>query len=141
MPREHEIPIRVRYADTDQMSHAYYARYLEWFEQGRTELLRSLGRCYALMEADGLWLPVTEAYCKYLGQARYDEVVLVTTCVEAPRRARLRFHYGVRAQDDGRPLAEGYTVHACTTPEGKPFRPPRWFLDLLDGNSQDVPST
>ena len=36
--------IRVRYAETDRMGLLHHANYLVYFEQGRTELLRSLGR-------------------------------------------------------------------------------------------------
>ena len=35
--------LRVRYADTDQMKFAYYGVYFEYFEQGRSDLLRSVG--------------------------------------------------------------------------------------------------
>ncbi len=50
-----EIPftLRVRYGDTDQMGVAYYANYLYWFEVGRTEFCRTLGRSYADWEAEG----------------------------------------------------------------------------------------
>ena len=48
-----ELEIRVRYAETDQMGVAHHASYLVWFEAGRTELIRSGGRSYAQIEADG----------------------------------------------------------------------------------------
>lgn len=32
-----DVPIRVRYGETDQMGHAYYASYLFWFEVARSE--------------------------------------------------------------------------------------------------------
>jgi acyl-CoA thioester hydrolase len=132
MPIEHETEIRVRYADTDQMAHAYYSRHLEWFEQGRTELLRSLGKSYARIEEDGLWLPVAEAYCKYLGAARYDELVRVRSRMTMPSRARLRFDCRIASAGDGRAISEGYTIHAFTNVGGKPLRPPKWFADLVD---------
>jgi acyl-CoA thioester hydrolase len=56
--------VRVRYAETDQMSVAYYSNYLVWFEIGRTDWLRDTGWTYREMEADGLSLPVTEAHCE-----------------------------------------------------------------------------
>ncbi len=37
---------RVRYGETDQMGVAYYGRYLDWFEMGRTELCRAYGKTY-----------------------------------------------------------------------------------------------
>ena len=39
----HEIPIRVRYAETDRMGLLHHANYLVYFEMGRTELLRQRG--------------------------------------------------------------------------------------------------
>ena len=35
--------IKVYYRDVDQMGIVYYTRYLEYFEEARTELLDSLG--------------------------------------------------------------------------------------------------
>ena len=39
-----ETTIRVRYAETDQMGVVYYGNYFTWFEVGRVELCRQLGR-------------------------------------------------------------------------------------------------
>ncbi|MCE2504400.1 MAG: hypothetical protein J4G05_10135 [Chlorobi bacterium] len=52
--------IRVRYRDTDQMNVVYHGVYLEYFETGRTELLRDLGMPYSSIEQNGLMLPVLE---------------------------------------------------------------------------------
>ena len=38
-----EIPIRVRYAETDRMGLLHHANYFVYFEMGRTELLRKRG--------------------------------------------------------------------------------------------------
>ena len=43
---KHTTDIRVRYADTDQMKFVYYAKYFEYFEQGRSDLLRDIGLPY-----------------------------------------------------------------------------------------------
>src|SRR5580692_246996 len=50
MGAEHEIRVRVRYADTDTMRVVYYANYFIWFESGRIELLRSRGIVYRDIE-------------------------------------------------------------------------------------------
>ena len=50
--------IRVRYADTDMMQFVYNGKYLEYFEVGRTELLRSTGLSYASVEKNGYQLPL-----------------------------------------------------------------------------------
>src|SRR5262249_37317225 len=48
-----EITIRVRYAETDRMGLLHHANYLVYFEQGRTELLRGLGKSYRELEDQG----------------------------------------------------------------------------------------
>ena len=48
--REHNLEIRVSYADTDQMGVVYYGNYFTWFERGRTELLRAAGLAYKEIE-------------------------------------------------------------------------------------------
>ena len=68
---------RVRYADTDQMSIVWHGNYFEYFEVGRTELLRTLGFTYRGMEEGGIRLPLVEAHCRFLQPARYDDEILI----------------------------------------------------------------
>jgi acyl-CoA thioester hydrolase len=129
---EHVITFRVRYSETDQMGTFYNSRALEWFECGRTEFLRSLGVPYAEMEARGVLLPLTEAHLEFLGRARYDDLLAMTTRAAMAGRARLRFDHEV-AHPDGAGVVRGWTVHAFAGPSGSPIRPPAWFLEALGG--------
>ena len=118
-------PLRVRYAETDQMGFAYYANYLAWFEVGRCEWLRSLGWSYRDLEArDGIMLPVIEAHCEYRQPARYDDELLIRARGELASPVRVRFAYEVVRASDGAVLAEGRTVHASTDLTGRPKRLP-----------------
>ena len=54
-----EVSIRVRYAETDRMGLLHHANYLVYFEQGRTELLRSCGLTYKELEDQGFLLVLT----------------------------------------------------------------------------------
>lgn len=111
----------------------YNSRALEWFECGRTELLRELGIAYADMESRGIMLPLVEAHVEYAGRARYDDLLRITTAAAMSGKARLRFDMEiVHAGGDGRPVARGYTVHAITDPAGKPVRPPPWLADIIE---------
>jgi acyl-CoA thioester hydrolase len=130
--------LRVRYSETDQMGTFYNSRALEWFECGRTELLRSLGVPYAQMERRGVLLPLVEAHVKYLGRARYDDELKVTTTIRMAGRARVRFDVRI-ARAGGGDVAEGYTVHALTDPSGRPIRPPGWFLEALPKRRRGQP--
>src|SRR5258708_39984018 len=85
-----ETKIRVRYADTDQMKMVYYAKYFEYFEQGRSDLLRSIGMPYAELERMGFYLPVVEAHAQYRRPARYDDLLSVRVSVHEIPQARIR---------------------------------------------------
>ena len=54
----HQIQIRVRYSETDQMRVVYHGNYAQYFEMGRVEWLRNLGVSYKWMEDNGVMLPV-----------------------------------------------------------------------------------
>lgn len=123
---------RVRYSETDQMGTFYNSRALEWFECGRSDLLRRQGMSYAEMEQRGVFLPLIEAHVEYLGRARYEDLLEMTTTAEMSGRARLRSEVKIVHAESGTPVAQGYTVHAFTDERGKAIRPPTWFLALID---------
>lgn len=129
----HETTTRVLYADTDKAGVVYYANYLKFFETGRTEYLRSLGKSYADFEREGILLTVTEATLKYLAPAAYDDLLTIRTRVTRVRRTRLDFAYAVLGPE-GRSLCEGTTVLACI--DSTTYRPrelPPRMIALLDG--------
>ncbi len=135
----HRFEVRVRYGDTDQMGWAYYGNYLRWFEIGRAEMLRALGRSYrSIEEDDGILLPVLEARCRYLQGARYDETVIIETGVLWVRRAKVRFGYRL-VGEAGKPLAVGFTEHCFTDHQARPKRPTPALKDLLE-RSPRVPT-
>jgi acyl-CoA thioester hydrolase len=127
----HTVQFRVRYSETDQMGTIYNSRPLEWFEVGRTELLRTIGLPYTEMETRDAFLPLVESHVEYLGRARYDDLLEMTTSMKLEGRARLRSEVMIRFAADGRPVARGHTVHAFTNAAGKAIRPPKWFLARL----------
>jgi len=128
----HRFELRVRYGDTDQMGWVYYGNYLRWFEIGRAEMLRSLGRSYRDVEVeDGVLLPVLDARCRYFHGARYDERVTIETGVLDVTRATLRFGYRI-VGEDGTTCAVGYTEHCVVNREARPVRPPATLAALLD---------
>jgi len=117
-------PLRVRYAETDQMQVVYYANYFVWFEVGRCEWLRSLGRSYRDLEATGIQLPVIEAHCQYRRSAQYDDDLTIVTRGHLLSPARIQFEYEVQRVPDNVVTAVGRTVHAAVNRTGRPTRLP-----------------
>lgn len=130
---KHTTDIRVRYADTDQMKFVYYAKYFEYFEQGRSDLLRDIGLPYPQIEAMGLFLPVIEAHAKYKKAARYDDLLHVVTYFREIPVARIRLEYEILRDGETEPIVEGYTVHTfLNAATGKPTRAPAQFIEAIE---------
>jgi len=130
---QHTTEVRVRYADTDQMKNVYYAKYFEYFEQGRSDFLRALGLPYPALEAQGFLLPVVEAFARYKRPACYDDLLRVETRLVALPGASIRLDYLVVREGESDVLAEGYTVHSFVNAStGKPTRPPQSLLNVIN---------
>lgn len=129
----HTYQLRVRYSESDRMGTFYNSRLLEWMEVGRSELTRAAGKAYAEWEAEGVMAPIIEANLKFKGRAGYDDLLNIETVCSREGRARLKFESVITMAKTGQPVAEGFTIHALTTPEGKPIRVPEWFNTLLNG--------
>ena len=123
---EFDLPIRVRYQETDQMGVVYHANYLTYFEMGRTEALRSLGRTYRDMEESGLFCVIVKAECSYKKPAKYDD--LLTLKVILRRVTRVKIEHEYQLFRDGELLATGKTVLAVVNREGVISPVPVWML-------------
>ena len=123
----HEMSYRVPYADTDQMGVVYYANYLEYFERSRTEMLRDAGLSYAKMEKMGYFLPVSEAYCKYSGSARYDDLLTFRSWIEEISRVKVKIRSEVIR--DGKVLVAGFVTLGCVDAD---FRISRLTAEMVE---------
>ena len=127
-----ETKIRVRYADTDQMKMVYYGKFFEYFEQGRSDLLREIGVPYPEIEQMGYYLPVIEAHARYVKAARYDDLLVVIVMLKDMPQVRVRIEYEIKHEETKELLAEGYTIHSfISAATGKPARAPDRFLELV----------
>ena len=122
---------RVRYSDTDHFGVVYYARYLDWFEAGRTEILRVRGITYADLEKKGLFAPVVEVKLNYKKPPRYDDIVELETSIEHIGNSSIKYVYKVIDKKTNELLAEGYTINVFITKEMKSVRIPDDVREVL----------
>ncbi|MEG2982590.1 MAG: thioesterase family protein, partial [Raoultibacter sp.] len=60
-----QVPIKIRYAETDCMGVVYHANYLLYFEDARNAFLEAIGQSYDAIEASGYMSPVVSVNCSY----------------------------------------------------------------------------
>jgi acyl-CoA thioester hydrolase len=127
----HRTQIRVTYGDTDAMGIVYYANYLRWFEVARTEMMRHFGIAYKIMEAEGVFLPVSEVFCKYHRSAKYDDILIIETRIDFLKKVSLKFSYRILRAEDGAELVTGSTLHGFVSREGKIVRAPETLAKII----------
>ncbi len=128
----HIAKIRVRYAETDKMQFVYNGNYLEYFEVGRTELLRSVGLPYSVLEKNGYQLPVIEARLFYKNPAFYDDVLHVEAFLKEINSAKVHIEYVIKKENDDKVIVSGYTSHVFMNEKSKkPTKPPQIYIDAL----------
>lgn len=127
-----EERIRVRYGETDQMGHAYYANYLYWFEQARGAWCRDRGFTYKSLEEIGIMLPVVEVHVRYKGEVKYDDWITIKVWLGEIKRAAIKFEYQVVNESTGKVTTEGYSWHVMMGEHRKAISVPANIREMLE---------
>ena len=128
--KQHEVELRVRYAETDAMGFLHHSRYFVYFEIGRTELFRAAGGDYRKMEEDGLFLVVAKVECRFKSPIRYDDLITLRTTIERISPAKLEHKYELFR--DGELLATGTSTLGCVDHSGQIQMMPDFILQSAD---------
>ena len=130
--KTNKTSIRVRYGETDQMGVVYHANYVNFFEIGRTEWLRSLGHTYKSLEASGIFLPVIGIEIDYKKPAKYDDILtLESSLIEKPN-IKIQFSHKIYNQE-GVLLVTGISkLVFLNKKNNRPIRCPKFLLNLID---------
>ena len=130
--KEHQIQIRVRYSETDQMSVVYHGNYMPYFEMGRVEWLRNKGISYKSLEENGIALPIVSMTINYKKPARYDDLLTVITKLKSQSSVKIEFDCEIR-NENGDLLTTAYFLLVFVDINlGKPIAPPQYILYIMN---------
>lgn len=129
--REHRLPVRVYYEDTDFTGLVYHANYVRYFERGRSDCLRLMGVGHAeLLDGDQpMAFVVSKMGLTFLRPARIDDELVVRTLYEAVKGPRLLISQVVTRGDETLCQAEVEVV--CIHMDGRPRRPTKALQDKV----------
>ena len=125
----HRLPIRVQYFETDGQGRVHNSQYLNYFERGRVEMLRSLGISYREIELTGLMLVVRSMQVDFRVPAQFDDELELITSLQHSHGARVEHGYELikRHSESETPtiVVTGRSVIACVDRQGKVRRLPK----------------
>ena len=130
--KEHQIQVRVRYSETDQMGVVYHGNYIPYFEIGRVEWLRNKGISYKMMEESGTALPIVSMSINYKMPARYDDLLTIKTTFKSQSSVKIEFECEI-ANDKNELLTTAHFILVFVSIKtGRPIAPPEYILALLE---------
>ena len=129
--KDHQIQVRVRYSETDQMGVVYHGNYIPYFEIGRVEWLRNKGVSYKKMEESGIALPIVNMNINYKKAARYDELLTVHTVFNSQTSVKIEFDCAIYNEANELLTTAQFLLVFVSLKTGKPTPPPDYILDLL----------
>jgi acyl-CoA thioester hydrolase len=124
---------RIYFEDTDVGGVVYYANYLRYLEQGRTEFLRARGFSVKALLEQGYLIPVMRLEIDYIVPAILDDLIRVETTVQEITAATCTLSQQVVRVSDGEVLVDARVTLACLGPGKKARRFPRELMQALKG--------
>jgi len=102
---------KIYYHDTDAGGVVYYANYLKYLEEARTELLREEGVNIGELADKGILFAVKRTEINYKAPARYADTLTIMASISKVKNASLEFTQSIRRGDQT--LVEANTQLVC----------------------------
>ena len=128
---EHEIQVRVRYSETDQMGVVYHGSYIPFFEMGRVEWLRSKGVSYKSLEESGIALPIVSMTLNYKKPARYDDLLTIKTKFKKYSSVKIEFDCEIWGEQNDLLTTAHFILVFVNMKTGRPMVPPTEILEII----------
>ncbi|MER8987448.1 tol-pal system-associated acyl-CoA thioesterase [Mesorhizobium sp. M0843] len=134
----HRLMARVYYADTDFSGVVYHARYLEFFERGRSDYLRLAGFHHTELHEGKhgeriVWV-VRRMEIDFRSPARMDDILTIDTSTQDISGARIVMAQQLKRGTEV--LVEAKVEAAIIGENGRPKRfPKEWIAAFLPGAS------
>ncbi len=113
------MKIKIYYHDTDCGGVVYYANYLKFLEEARTEFLESRGVFVKKLAEEGVLFVVARQEIDYKLPAFYGDALDITAYTVNCSRAKIEFGYSIKNQK-GEVVAEAKTAMVCVDRNVKP---------------------
>jgi acyl-CoA thioester hydrolase len=127
--REHRLPVRVYYEDTDFTGFVYHASYVRFFERGRSDFLRLAGVDHVTMAKAQTAFAVVRLEVDYLRAAGIDDALVVRTTFDTIKGPRLTMSQRITRGEEV--LAVAKVDAACIDLNGRARRPPQQLVLAL----------
>lgn len=122
--------VRIYYHDTDCGGVVYYANYLKYLEEARTEYFEDRGLVIKDLRNEGIGFVVARQEIDYKAPSFYGDILEIKARVTEVSFTKVNFEYDIVNQN-GRLIAAAKTVLVFVDKDLKPKRIPEYMLKKL----------
>ncbi len=129
--REHILPLRIYYEDTDFSGVVYHANYVKYLERGRSEFIRAIGASHTAMlqSEQPVTFMVSRLDLRFVRPAKIDDRLDVRTLMEFAKGARVVCRQTITRGGDK--ILEALVENVCVSLDGRPRRLPRLLTERV----------
>ena len=113
------MKVRIYYHDTDCGGVVYYANYLKYLEEARSEYFETRGLIIKDLRNEGIGFVVARQEIDYKFPARYGNILEIDTWISLNLNVRLEFDAQIK-NEIGQLIVKAKTILVCV---GKDFKP------------------
>lgn len=122
----------VQSEDTDANDIMHYAKYLDWFAEARSDLMKKLGLPFEELEANGFIMPIIKIEVSYTAGAKTGQDLECVTEIRDILHNRFEYFYSIRMDSDkDSEIISGKTVHVFASIGGKTTKLPPEMETLI----------
>ena len=124
------MKVRIYYHDTDSGGVVYYANYLKFLEEARTDFFEARGLSIKKLADEGVFFVVARQEIDYKFPARYGDVLEIETAVGDVGAAKIVFTHTIKKEGAVK-IAVAKTTLVCVDTNFKPMAMPERVKRIL----------
>lgn len=111
---------KINYYETDRMGVVHHSNYIRFMEEARCAWLEDADMPFALLEENGITIPVLGVKCDYKYHATFADTIVIKIIGKEYSGVRMTLGYEITEKESGKLLLTGETKHCFTNRELKP---------------------
>lgn len=112
---------KINYYETDRMGIVHHSNYIRFLEEARCFWLEKIGMPFAILEENGITIPVLGVNCTYKHHVTFGDTLQIKIFIKEYTGVRMTVGYDVTDKKTGRTVIIAETKHCFTDKNLKPI--------------------
>ncbi len=121
---------KINYYETDRMGVVHHSNYIRFMEEARCSWLESIQMPFALLEENGITIPVLGVNCSYKYHVTFADTIKIKLSIKEYSGVRMTIGYNITDKRTGKTILTGETKHCFTDKNLKPINLKKYNSDF-----------